>query len=81
MLSSSWQSTARPSRVIVWSNANGISRGMREGWAFVEMNGLSGLALRKRYRAYLNLQLEWITGIETNRDGQEGKTTHGDSQE
>jgi len=44
------------------------------------MNGLSGLALRKRYRAYLNLQLEWITGVETNRDGQESKTTHDDMQ-
>lgn len=44
------------------------------------MNGLSGLALRKRYRAYLNLQLEWIRGVETNRDGQESKTTHDDTQ-
>jgi hypothetical protein len=44
------------------------------------MNGLSGLALRKRYRAYLNLQLEWITGEEINGDGRESKTTHDDKQ-
>jgi hypothetical protein len=65
---------------MVWSNANGISRGMRGVWASVEMNGLSGLTLRNIYRTYLGLQLEWITGVETNRDGQESKTTHDDTQ-